>query len=216
MVLISRIIIIAAVLGVVWFFWPFGKFDDEMPVEPPRADSGLDQIFTKPLSSEPNGEASRDGREGAEEEDAAEDVAAVTPKDDVQQGRESSQLKPKRFYRVVVQDGSSLKAGTTTIKLAEIEVEGLTSECTDSRGEAWPCGRAARSALMRLIRGRAVECQVPASGDTATLKARCSVGGKDLSFWMVTLGWAKPKQPAQAAFKEAEEAARERRLGIWR
>jgi endonuclease YncB( thermonuclease family) len=33
---------------------------------------------------------------------------------------------------------------------------------------------------------------------------------------MVTQGWAKPKQPAQAAFKEAEEAARERRLGIWR
>jgi endonuclease YncB( thermonuclease family) len=69
---------------------------------------------------------------------------------------------------------------------------------------------------MRLIRSRAVECQVPASVEVAALAARCSVGGKDLSFWMVSQGWAKPKQPAQAAFKEAEEAARERRLGIWR
>ncbi len=128
MVLISRIIIIAAVLSVVWLFWPLGKFDDEVPVEPPRADSGLDQIFTKPLSSEPNGEASSDGGEGAEQENAAENVAAVTPKEDAQQGLESSQLKPKRFYRVVVEDGRSLKAGTTTIKLAEIEVEGLTGE----------------------------------------------------------------------------------------
>lgn len=215
MVIISRIIIIAAVLGVIWFFWPFGKFDDEVPVEPPRADSGLDQLFTKPLSSEPTGKAKSSEGE-AEQEDVAQSVAAVSPKDGAQQGPDISQLQPKRFYRVVVQDGSSLKAGDTTIKLAEIEVEDLTGECTDSRGEAWPCGRAARSALMRLIRGRAVECQVPASGDTDTLAARCSVGGKDLSFWMVAQGWAKPKKPTQAAFKEAEEAARERRLGIWR
>ena len=215
MVLISRIITIAAVLGVIWFFWPFGKFDDEVPVEPPRTDPGLDQLFTKPFSSEPTGEAKSSEGE-AEQEDVDQSVAAVGPKDGAQQGPDISQLQPKRFYRVVVQDGSSLKAGDTTIKLAEIEVEDLTGECTDSRGEAWPCGRAARSALMRFIRGRAVECQVPASGDTDTLAARCSVGGKDLSFWMVAQGWAKPKKPTQAAFKEAEEAARERRLGIWR
>ena len=215
MVLISRIIIIVATLGVVWLFWPFGKLDDEVLVERPSADSGLDQLFTKPLSSETSRRA-ESGKDEVEEEDVSQNVAAVTPKEDAQDRRESSQLKPKRFYRVVVQDGSSLKAGDTTIKLTEIEVEDLTSECTDSRGEAWACGRAARSALMRLIRGRAIECDVADAGDSDTLTARCSVGGKDLSFWMVAQGWAKTRQPAQAAFKEAEDAARERRLGIWR
>lgn len=215
MILISRMIIIAAVLGVIWLFWPFGKFDDEVPIEPPRADSELDELFTQSPSSDRN-EQSMNGNGEDEQENVAHDFAAATPKDEAPAQMEGSQLQPKRFYRVVVQDGSSLQAGATTIRLAAIDVEGLTGQCTDSRGEAWPCGRAARSALMRLIRGRAVVCQVPASGNADSLAARCSVGGKDLSFWMVAQGWAKPRKPAEAAFQEAEEAARERRLGIWR
>lgn len=197
---ISRMILVLAILGAIWFFWPFGRYDDEVAVAPPQSETGQDQLFTKPLSQEaavPPGTASPD-----------------------QHAREESKpkplLRPKRFYRVVVQDGGSLKAGETTIKLAEIEVERLAGSCEDSRGHAWPCGRAARSALTRLIRGRAVMCHVPTKGEHKSLVARCSVGGKDLSFWMVAQGWAKPKQSTQAAFKEAAEAARERRLGIWR
>ncbi|MCK5908511.1 MAG: thermonuclease family protein [Caulobacter sp.] len=202
---VSRIILALAVLGAVWYFWPFGKYDDVVPVSPPQPDTNQtntaqDQLFTKPLSKEaaaPQDAASPD--EGARE-----------------QPKPKAVLRPKRFYRVVVQDGGSLTAGDTTITLAEIEVAGLTGQCKDSRGQAWPCGRAARSALTRLIRGRAVMCHVPVKGDHKSLVARCSVGGNDLSFWMVAQGWAKPKQPAQAAFKEAAEAARERRVGIWR
>ncbi|BAQ16326.1 thermonuclease family protein [Methyloceanibacter caenitepidi] len=197
---VSRIILALVALAAVWFFWPFGKYEDTVSVAPPQTEPGQDQLFTKPLSKDtavPPGAASPD------------QAASEKP-------RPQPQLRPKRFYRVVVQDGGSLKTGGTTITLAEIEVAGLTGQCKDSRGREWPCGRAARSALTRLIRGRAVMCHVPVKGEHKSLVARCSVGGNDLSFWMVAQGWAKPKQPAQPAFNEAADAARERRVGIWR
>lgn len=210
---VSRIILVLAVIGAVWFFWPFGKYEDTVSVAPPTRTgqaetgqaetgkgTGQDQLFTKPLS-----------KNMAEPRDAASTDEAAP-----QQPSPRPLLRPKRFYRVVVQDGGSLNADGMTITLAEIEVAGLSGQCEDSRGQAWPCGRAARSALMRLIRGRAVMCHVPVKGQHKSLTARCSVGGNDLSFWMVAQGWAKPTQPPQAAFKEAADAAREQRLGIWR
>ena len=208
---VSRIILLLAVIAAVWFFWPFGKYEDTAPVVEPQASSDNGPLFTKPL---PENAASPQGNPAPD--DASQEVAAATPDGTAQRAPQEPLLQPKRFYRVVVQDGGSLKAGDTTITLAEIEVEGLTGQCEDSRGQAWPCGRAARHALRRLIRGRAVMCHVPASGAADSLAAWCSVGDRDLSFWMVAQGWAKPKQPAHAAFKEAAEAARERRLGIWR
>lgn len=208
---VSRLFLVLAALGALWFFWPFGKYDDVVQVEPPQPDTG-GQLFTKPLSKDAAAPEAKPGQEAE-----SKDVAAATPGGAAQQAQPpESLLQPKRFYRVIVQDGGSIQAGDTTITLAGIDVEGLTEKCEDSRGQAWPCGRFARSALTRLIRGRAVQCGVPAAGEDTNLTARCAVGGKDLSLWMVTHGWAKPKAPASTALTEAAETAQERRLGIWR
>ena len=208
---VSRLFLVLAALGALWFFWPFGKYDDVVQVEPPQPDTG-GQLFTKPLSKDAAAPEAKPGQEAE-----SKDVAAATPGGAAQQAQPpESLLQPKRFYRVVVQDGGSIQAGDTTITLAGIDVEGLSEKCEDSRGQAWPCGRFARSALTRLIRGRAVQCGVPAAGEDTNLTARCAVGGKDLSLWMVTHGWAKPKAPASTALTEAAETAQERRLGIWR
>ncbi|MEM9591077.1 MAG: thermonuclease family protein [Pseudomonadota bacterium] len=214
---VLRLIAVLALVGAIWFFWPFGKYEEVVPIAP-QADTEQGQLFTKPLSRDEAAPQANTNPDSATQDasGASRDLAAAPPGGTNQQGTQETLLRPKRFYRVVVQDGGNLKAGGTTIALAEIEVEGLTGQCEDSRGQAWPCGRAARSALMRLIRGRAVMCHVPASNAPEALTARCSVGGKDLSFWMVAQGWAKPTQSAQAAFREAQDAARERRLGIWR
>ncbi|MDJ0512471.1 MAG: thermonuclease family protein [Methyloceanibacter sp.] len=214
---VSRLIAVMAVVGAIWFFWPFGKYEEVVPIAP-QADTEQGQLFTKPLSGDAAAPQANTNSDSSTQDDtgANRDLAAAPPDGANQQATQKALLRPKRFYRVVVLDGGNLQAGGTAIALAEIEVEGLTGQCEDSRGQAWPCGRAARSALMRLIRGRAVVCHVPASNAPEILTARCSVGGKDLSFWMVAQGWAKPAQPAQAAFKEAQDAARERRLGIWR
>ena len=208
---VSRLFLVLAALGALWFFWPFGKYDDVVQVEPPQPDTG-GQLFTKPLSKDAAAPEAKPGQKAE-----SKDVAAATPGGAAQQAQPpESLLQPKRFYRVIVQDGGSIQAGDTTITLEGIDVEGLTGKCEDSRGQAWPCGRFARSALTRLIRGRAVQCGVPAAGEDTNLTARCAVGGKDLSLWMVTHGWAKPKAPASTALTEAAETAQERRLGIWR
>ncbi|ODS00062.1 hypothetical protein AUC68_02740 [Methyloceanibacter methanicus] len=208
---VTRILIVLVALGALWVFWPFGKFDGVVQVEPPQQNTGGGQLFTRPLSKTASTPEAR-----SEQEDGAQDLAAVPGVTAEETQPPKPQLQPKRFYQVVVQDGGSLKAGNTSIRLEGIEVEGLSGQCEDTRGQAWPCGRFARSALTRLIRGRAVICHVPIKGQHEALTARCSVGGTDLSLWMVAQGWAKPKAPATATLKTAADAAQERRLGIWR
>lgn len=208
---VTPLLIALAALGALWFFWPFGKFDGVVQVEPPQPTTGGGQLFTKPLSKDAATPEARPEQEGG-----AQDLAALPDGSAEEAQPPKAQLQPKRFYRVVVQDGGSLKAGNTSIRLEGIEVEGLTGQCEDTRGYAWSCGRFARSALMRLIRGRAVVCHVPIKGQPDALTARCSVGGTDLSLWMVAQGWAKPKAPAKANLKTAADTAQERRLGIWR
>ncbi|MGH6864753.1 MAG: thermonuclease family protein [Methyloceanibacter sp.] len=124
--------------------------------------------------------------------------------------------KTQRFYRVVVRDGESLRAGDTVVTLAGISGQSADATCKDERGKAWPCGARARMALTRLIRSRAVTCEVPAGGNPKLFTSRCSVGDTDLSTWMVLQGWATPKEPAEQALADAAETAQQNRLGIWR
>lgn len=100
----------------------------------------------------------------------------------------------KLYYRVKVRDGGTLEAGDVVIKLDGITAREADAQCRDSKGKTWPCGTAAKAALTRLIRARAVACELPKGSEQKSLTARCSVGGTDLSAWMVRQGWGKPKQ----------------------
>src|SRR6185437_14631638 len=86
----------------------------------------------------------------------------------------------------------------------------------DERGKNWPCGAAAKVALRRLIRARAVVCDLPEPGEQKSFTARCAVSGTDLSTWMVRQGWAKPNDPPEPALADAAEAAKSERIGLWR
>jgi endonuclease YncB( thermonuclease family) len=119
-----------------------------------------------------------------------------------------------KLYRwVTVRDGGTLQAGKVVIRLAGISARGSDAVCTSAQGKTWPCGIAAKTALARLIRGRAVHCTLPKAGEHNIFEARCSVGGADLSTWMVRQGWAEPRDPALA---KAGTAAKDERLGLWR
>ncbi|MEG6508571.1 thermonuclease family protein [Methyloligella sp. 2.7D] len=124
-------------------------------------------------------------------------------------------LPRRRYYRVVVTDGATLQAGSKTIRLKGIEAKSIDAECEASNGAAWPCGSKARGALMRLIRGRAVICTTPPSGERESFSARCTVSGTDLSEWMLRQGWATCTTPAPEALAEAERAAKQEKLGLW-
>ncbi|ODS00432.1 hypothetical protein AUC69_00750 [Methyloceanibacter superfactus] len=106
----------------------------------------------------------------------------------------------------MVRDGGTLESAGTVIVLEGIKARAANAQCKDKSGHTWACGARARLALTRLIHGRAVRCAVPVSGAPKSLTARCSVGGKDLSVWMVHQGWAEAAAPAEPKLAEAADA----------
>ena len=182
-------------LGLIWFLWPFGHDEDRVSkLTRPTGHDG--RLFTTKLP----------------EPATPEKEATAEPAPQLSRPVQTTKL----FYRVVVQDGGTLRAGDTVLVLGGIAAHDADARCEDANGRDWACGTHARAALRRLIQGRAVRCLLPASGDRAKLTTRCSVAGTDLSLWMVRHGWAKPSDLAETKLAEAAEAARERKAGIWR
>ena len=108
----------------------------------------------------------------------------------------------------------TLPAGKDVIRLSGIAAREADATCKDARGKSWPCGAAAKAALTRLIRSRAVTCTL-AKGEHNSFDASCSVGDTDLSTWLVRQGWATPQKGAEPELAKALDAAKSERLGLW-
>jgi len=121
----------------------------------------------------------------------------------------SAEARIERIFNAVVESAGVIMSGDRAIQLAGIEAPGAEQTCGASE---WPCGRMARAALRRLVRGRAVECEVPAGEEDVPDAAICSVAGENLSEWLVAQGWAESTGEAYAGI---EIGAREDELGIW-
>ena len=122
----------------------------------------------------------------------------------------------KLYYKVQVVDAGTIEAGGTVITLAGIVARDAKAKCKDGRGKDWACGAAARIALTKLIRSRAVSCTVPKDGEQKAFAAQCSVAGTDLATWVVRQGWANPKDTQEQELAEAETAAKKDKVGMWR
>ena len=148
--------------------------------------------------------------------------------------------KPERWRRALVVAPGVLKSGDEWITIAGINPLATDAICSAEDGTEWPCGKFAASAMRRLIRQRAVECdpvemqaaeidhgdsgntleqrlsaaldQKPAS--ERGLVTRCRVAGRDIGEWLVGQGWATP-QP-DSGYDAALEQAREAGRGQWR
>ncbi len=116
-----------------------------------------------------------------------------------------------RLFNPIVVSAGTIKADDREIHLAGINAPALDKSCGEG-SEAWPCGRMARAALRRFLHGRAIECQVPAGTDAIPDPATCNVAGDDISQWLVATGWA---ERSGDAYKEAEKAAHDAKLGLW-
>lgn len=228
MSLASRFITALLGLALIWYFWPFGGGQEVVtPVASPEK-----QLFTKPAApasqaAAPKSAASQPATTKttapaaedpapkkqllAREKADAERLAALTT-----ETVPKPVLKPKLYYRVVVRDAATLEAGGVVITLDSISARSVDAKCKDTKGRTWACGVRAHAALTQLIHGRAVSCKVPVSGKQKALTARCSVGGTDLSVWMVTQGWAKPAAQAEPKLAKAADQARKKKLGLWR
>lgn len=117
----------------------------------------------------------------------------------------------ERLFSPIVVAAGAIKVRNREIHLAGISAPEFDKTCGKG-ATAWPCGRLARSALRSFIRGRAIECHVPEGADKIPDPATCVVGGDDISEWLVAQGWAKRSGDA---FQEAENKARDAKLGLW-
>lgn len=123
--------------------------------------------------------------------------------------------KPKRLFQVRVEDSGTLKTSDMTIRLDGIAARPSTTRCKFESGGDWPCGAVARTALVRLIRGRSVECVVDDNAGRDEIVSRCTAGKTDISQWLVRQGWAEPASDADKILADAHDKAKEERLGFW-
>ena len=140
----------------------------------------------------------------------SDETGAVAPQAVTPQAPASA---TKLYHRVTVRDGGTLQSGKVVIRLAGIAAREANATCKSETGKTWSCGAGAKAALTRLIRGRAVSCTLPKGGEHNIFVARCSVGGIDLSTWMVRRGWADANDPSLA---DAAKQAKAERGGLWR
>lgn len=118
---------------------------------------------------------------------------------------------------VRVIDGDSMRIGGREVRLAGVDAPEYRQSCTDAGGKPWPCGREARAALDRLVKGAAISCTTRAEDRYGRALASCSVSGRDLGSEMARLGWAlgaRDERFPEPAREMAE--ARGARRGIWR
>jgi endonuclease YncB( thermonuclease family) len=122
------------------------------------------------------------------------------------------EARNERVHKPIVVSAGVIKVGGRDIRLAGIEAPDFRTECGDG-ADAWPCGRMARAALRRFIRGRAIDCVVPPQVRDIPATTECRVAGESLSEWLVAQGWARAA--GGGPYAELEAAARDAGLGIW-
>lgn len=127
----------------------------------------------------------------------------------------SAQPALQRFARVIVQDAGSVVAGKVTIRFEGLRPLALDARC-DEGATSWPCGRAGRSALRRLIRGRTIACERIASLADGEISGRCTVASVSINEWLVRYGWARPLEEQDEVMAAALETARDEGRGQWR
>ena len=130
--------------------------------------------------------------------------------------RQAAEPERKRFFRVVVEDAGTLKSGKTTIRLAGLTAPAPEETCPDKAGGRWACGRRGRAALARLIRSKAIDCDIAERQEGGVAVARCKVGRVDINEWVVRRGWARLSEAAPERYAEALDKAKQDGRGIWR
>jgi len=126
--------------------------------------------------------------------------------------RQETLRAPATAVRVV--DGDTLALGEEVLRLAGVRAPERGEACQDATGRSFDCGAAAAQALVRLVGGRAVECQVQGRDRQGRAQGLCLAGGAELNASLVAEGWGLALSGA-GALQPIEAAARSGRRGLW-
>lgn len=115
------------------------------------------------------------------------------------------------FAQVI--DGDSLRIHGREVRLEGIDAPELHQTCLEA-GRPWPCGKAAREALARLVHRAPALCLTRGNDRYGRALATCRVAGRDIGAQMVENGLAIAY--GRASRYSAEEAeARAAYRGLW-
>jgi endonuclease YncB( thermonuclease family) len=117
-----------------------------------------------------------------------------------------------------VVDGDSFVVGTLKLRLDGIDAPELKQTCKDGQNVEWPCGRAARAALEKLLLEPGLSCQAEVQDRYARSVATCrSTTTADLAAAQVNDGMAVTHEfNGMRNYGSEEDAARTQKRGIWR
>jgi endonuclease YncB( thermonuclease family) len=101
------------------------------------------------------------------------------------------------------------------LRLAGIDAPEPGQRCL-LRERLYDCGALARAALLDLTAGVEVICRPLEPGPAATLTARCSAQGYDLSEGMVYTGWALIPPAVGTTYAAQQAQAKAAGHGLWR
>ena len=123
--------------------------------------------------------------------------------------------RPPLTGAATVADGDTLQIYGTRIRLEGIDAPELEQNCTDVKGQSWPCGRTATRALRAHIQGHDLKCEPKGLDQFKRVLAVCFMpDGADLNAWLVRQGWALAYGHAQIYRPEQDDAQAAKR-GIW-
>ncbi|RWJ74653.1 MAG: thermonuclease family protein [Mesorhizobium sp.] len=119
-------------------------------------------------------------------------------------------------------DGDTISVGRQRIRIAAIDACELKQTGIQS-GKVWPCGVVARSFLRKMIDSKHVRCEIIDKDQYRRLVGQCFIADIDIGLAMVNAGLAEsmlrylPRSHSinLVEYGEAENRARDRRLGIW-
>lgn len=111
-------------------------------------------------------------------------------------------------------DGDSLSVSGISIRLFGIDALEGRQTCTRN-SQVWACGEETTSQLRALIGDIPVRCEGVGFDDHGRTLAICHVGPVELNRTLVSAGWATAFRKYSTLYVDAEEQAKERRLGIW-
>ena len=115
-------------------------------------------------------------------------------------------------------DGDSFKAGEEEFRIYGIDAPEYRQTCKNEKGADWPCGKAARSGLDRILRREDHDCAVHARDQFGRVVVKCtSKTGQDLSALLVANGLAASGAHFdEVIYAKDERDAQKARRGIWR
>jgi endonuclease YncB( thermonuclease family) len=112
-------------------------------------------------------------------------------------------------------DADTIYIGQTKIRFSGIDAPETDQVCLDAAGKTWTCGIEARERLRAFSENREWSCELTGTDIYRRSLGSCTVGGENVSRWLVQNGWALAFRKYSTEYVPDEGSAREHQRGLW-